>query len=91
MNPKNYYETVCYNYISSKISDEDMVFDAMCIALNNLTPRYYRDDNCLLKKSMRTVIEDMNHLAWQASEIAIEYVKKHPRKPCSRLQETNVF
>ena len=91
--PKNYYEAICYKYISSKLSDEDMIFDAMCIALNNLSPRYYRDDSCLLKKAMRSHLEDMNLLAVEASEIAVKYVKKFPREHCKEKQEqeTNVF
>ncbi len=80
--PKNYFEAICYKYISSQIDDEDMIYDAMCIALNSLTPRYYRDDRCLSRPSMRAYLEDMNHLAEQSSKIAIEFVKKNKRKPC---------
>ncbi len=80
--PKNYFEAVCYKYISSHLDNEDMIYDAMCIALNNLTPKYYRDDKCLSKSSMRAYLEDMNYLAEQSSKIAIEFVKKNKRKPC---------
>ena len=80
--PKNYYEAICYKYISSQISDEDIVFDAMCVALNNLAPKYGRDDACMEKNYMHAHIEDMNILAEEACKIAINFVIKHKRKPC---------
>lgn len=80
--PKNYYEEICYKYIASHVSDEDMVFDAMCVALNNLTPKYYRDDACMEKPHMRAHVEDMYILAEGACKIAIKFVKKHERMPC---------
>jgi hypothetical protein len=80
--PKNIFESICYKYISAHLDDEDMIFDAMCVALNNLPARYYRDEVCLSKQYMIAQLEDYRHIAEEACKRAIKFIQKHPRKPC---------
>lgn len=81
-NPINYFEKLCREYVRERVNDEDMALDAMAIALNHLPPRYYRDENCLARKSMQGYLEDYQFMAEEACERAILYVQSHERKPC---------
>lgn len=77
--PKNYFESICYKYISQCVEDEDMIFDAMAIALNSLPPKYYRDEQCMGSFLTNEKIEYFNLLAEQACKRAIHYVRINKR------------
>ncbi|WP_374041114.1 late competence development ComFB family protein [Acidithiobacillus ferrooxidans] len=77
--PKNYFESICYKYISQCVEDEDMIFDAMAIALNSLPPKYYRDEQSMGSFLTNEKIEYFNLLAEQACKRAIHYVSINKR------------
>ncbi len=77
--PKNYFESICYKYISQCVEDEDMIFDAMAIALNNLPPKYYRYEQSMGIFLTSEKVEYFNLLAEQACKRAIHYVKINKR------------
>lgn len=78
--PKNYYESICYNYISQYIEDENMIFDAMAIALNSLPPKYYRGDQCMGNFLTKDKVEYFNLMAEQACKMAIHYIKINKKR-----------
>lgn len=79
---RNYYEQLVYNYLleeaapKAKISDEELLEDIACLALNNVPARYIRHEVDMAFFLTTAEREQMRNNVIQAVDNAIKTIEK---------------
>ena len=82
-NVQNYYESLTLEVLAELIKDkeysEDALSDALCIALNNLPPRYIRHSVDMAYYTPPAERHEAAEKARAAVTSALEYIEQHNR------------